>query len=100
MPSRTILPENPEAGWEVFSDDEEEALVYRIGNLTLLPKGTNKDLGNAPYATKKPVYAGSAFGITKKIAEDNADWTPERLAARQNWMANQATAIWRIDQLS
>jgi len=45
------------------------------------------------------VYAASAFGITKKIAEDNADWTPERLAARQNWMANQATAIWRIDQL-
>lgn len=95
-----ILPENPEAGWEVFSDDEVEALVYRIGNLTLLPSGVNKDLGNAPYTVKKPVYAGSSFGITKKIAEDNADWTPQRLAARQNWMANQATAIWRIDQLS
>jgi len=95
-----ILPENPETGWETFSDDEVEALVYRIGNLTLLSKGDNKDLGNAPYATKKPIYAGSSFGVTKKIAEDNADWTPERLAARQKWMANQATAIWRIDQLS
>ena len=95
-----ILPENPEAGWEAFSEDELEALVFRLGNLTLLQKGTNKDLGNAPYAQKKPVFAASTFGITRKIAEDNADWTPERLAARQNWMANQATAIWRIDQLS
>jgi hypothetical protein len=95
-----VLPENPEAGWEAFSEDELEALVFRLGNLTLLQKGANKDLGNAPYAQKKPVFAASNFGITRKVAEDNADWTPERLAARQNWMANQATSIWRIDQLS
>jgi len=95
-----ILPENPETDWEIFSDDEVEALVYRLGNLTLLSKGENKDLGNAAYAIKKPVYAGSTFGVTQKIAQDNADWTPERLAARQNWMANQATAIWRIEQLA
>jgi hypothetical protein len=68
--------------------------------LTLLLKGANKDLGNAPFAQKRSAYAGSSFGITRKIAEDNSDWTPERLAARQNWMAHQATAIWRIDQLS
>ncbi len=95
-----ILPENPENGWQAFSEDELEALVYRLGNLTLLPKGVNKDLGNAPFLAKKPAYAASSFGITRKVAEDNADWTPERLAARQQWMANQATAIWRIQQLS
>ncbi len=95
-----ILPENPEAGWDAFSDEDLEALVYRLGNLTLLDKGANKDIGNAPYTAKKPVYARSSIGMTQKIAEDNADWTPERLGARQNWMSNQATAIWRIDQLS
>jgi len=95
-----ILPENPEAGWDAFSEDEIEALTFRLGNLTLLHTAQNKDLGNAPYAQKQPVYGESSLGITKKIATDNADWTPERLAARQNWMANQATAIWRIEQLS
>jgi hypothetical protein len=95
-----ILPENPETGWEAFSDDEIEAMVYRIGNLTLLHKGPNKDLGNKPFADKKPVYAASGFSITKKIAEDNADWNAGRLAARQTWMANQATSIWRVDSLS
>ncbi len=95
-----ILPENPEKGWEAFSDDDVEALVYRLANLTLLSRGANKDIGNAPYTTKKPVFGASTFGITQKIAEDNADWTPERLTARQEWMANQATSIWRMDQLS
>lgn len=95
-----ILPENPDKGWELFSDDDVETLVYRLANLTLLSRSANKDLGNAPFATKRPVYAASSFGITQKIAEDNADWTPERLSARQKWMANQATAIWRVDQLS
>lgn len=95
-----VLPENPEEGWEVFSEEEIEAMVFRLGNLTLLHSAQNKEIGNATYALKRLVYAESTFGITKKIATDNADWTPERLAARQNWMANQATAIWRIEQLS
>ena len=38
--------------------------------------------------------------LTRKVAEDNTDWTPERLAARQVAMAKLATAIWRISQLS
>lgn len=92
-----ILPENPEAGWDAFSNEEEEALIYRLGNLTLLNKGTNKDLGNAPYPAKRSAYAECSFGLTRKIAEDNADWTPERLSARQKWMALQATAIWRME---
>ncbi len=95
-----ILPENPEEGWDAFSEDEEEALVYRLGNLTLLTNSANKRLGNSTYPIKRPVYADSSFQITRKVAEENADWNPERLAARQNWMANQATSIWRIDQLS
>ncbi|MBN8245814.1 MAG: DUF262 domain-containing protein [Verrucomicrobia bacterium] len=95
-----ILPENPETGWNAFTDDEVEALVYRLGNLTLLAKGANSDLGNTAFAAKRGVYAASPFGITRKVAEDNSDWSPERLAARQDWMANQATAIWRVDQLS
>ncbi len=63
-----ILPENPETGWEAFSDDEVEALVYRLGNQTLLNKGANKDLGNKPFVDKKPSYAASGFGITRKAA--------------------------------
>jgi len=38
--------------------------------------------------------------LTRKIAEDNADWTPERIAARQKALAKLATSVWRIAQLS
>lgn len=95
-----VLPQNPEAGWEQFTDEEAEAMVYRIGNMVLLAKGANKDIGNSAYAGKRPVLQASNFGLTRKLAEDNADWTPERIAARQKALAKLATSIWRIDQLS
>jgi hypothetical protein len=53
-----------------------------------------------PYAAKRAVFEQSGFAITRKLATDHAEWTPERIAAHQNWMAAQATAIWRIAQMS
>lgn len=95
-----VLPQNPENGWDQFSDEEVESMVYRIGNMTLLGKGSNKDIANATYAIKRPVLQASAFELTQKLAEENADWTPARVEARQNYLAKVATSIWRIDQLS
>lgn len=95
-----VLPQNPEAGWDAFTDEEVDAMAYRLGNMCLLAKGANKDLGNGNFAVKKPVLAQSGFELTRKIAEDNADWIPERIAARQNSMAKLATTVWRIAQLS
>lgn len=95
-----ILPQNPDDSWDSFSDEEVEAMVYRLGNMTLMQTGPNRDAGNGSFAEKKSSYAASSFHITQKIAADNVTWTPERLAARQNWMAHQASAIWRIAQLS
>lgn len=94
-----VLPQNPQAGWESFTDEESDALTYRIGNMSLIQTGVNKDLGNSPYPAKRIVLEQSGFAITRKLASDHAEWTPERIAAHQNWMATQATAIWRIAQL-
>jgi uncharacterized protein with ParB-like and HNH nuclease domain len=95
-----VLPQNPSDGWEHFRDETVEAFVYRLGNMTLIRAAANRDEGNAAYATKRLAYEQSQFAITKKLAEDNVEWTPERISARQNWMANQAASIWRIAQLS
>lgn len=95
-----VLPQNPQAGWEAFSNDEADAMMYRLGNMTLMNLGANKDLGNAAYSAKRASLEASSFAITRKLAADHAEWTPERIAAHQNWMATQATAIWRIAQLS
>jgi hypothetical protein len=95
-----ILPENPETDWAQFADEQLESMTYRLGNLTLLASAVNRDLGNKSFAEKREVYRTSEFEITRQLAEENAEWTAERIAARQSWMARLATAIWRIDQLS
>lgn len=95
-----VLPQKPEAGWEDFSDEEAHALVYRIGNMILLEKGKNRDIGNQPYAQKRPVYESSSFSLTRMLAEENAAWQPGRIAARQKKLAQHASGIWRIAQLS
>lgn len=95
-----ICPTNPEGGWTAFSDEEVEALSSRLGNMTLLQSGQNKDLGNADYAVKRPVYAASAYALTREVAEQNAEWLPDRIVARQRGLANLATAIWRVGQIA
>jgi hypothetical protein len=60
----------------------------------------NRDAGTEEYTKKRSRYENSGFAITRKIAQENTEWTSERIAARQIWMAKQATIIWRIAQLS
>lgn len=95
-----ILPVNAEAHWEQFTDMDVEQFVYRLGNMTLLQAQHNRDLGNKSFDEKKELYAASEFKITKAIPEENDEWTIDRIAQRQRWMARQATAIWRIPQLA
>ncbi|GAB6042097.1 DUF262 domain-containing protein [Endothiovibrio diazotrophicus] len=95
-----VLPQNAPDGWGGFSNDEADALRYRLGNMTLLRSGTNRKIGAESYSAKRDAYRASGFSITQRLADENAEWTPERVANRQEWMANQATSIWRIAQLS
>jgi Protein of unknown function DUF262/Protein of unknown function (DUF1524) len=94
-----ILPQNPQSDWKNFTDEEVEALGYRLGNMTLCETSLNRDLGNKDYGHKREGYTNSKFQLTRKIAEENIYWNAERIASRQNWMAKQAVSIWRIPQL-
>jgi len=95
-----ILPEHPDEGWAAFTDEQVDRFVYRIGNMTPLEAKANRDAGIQPYEAKRLVYVGSGFEITRRIAEDNLEWTADRIAIRQQWLAGQATAIWRVPELS
>ena len=102
-PSYTIehvLPQSPEVGWNAFNDRNLESFVYRLANMAMLEAGKNKDIGNKSYAEKRPVLQQSSLHLTRKLVEENADWLPDRLVARQKQLANLATTVWRIAQLS
>ncbi|MEW6188023.1 MAG: DUF262 domain-containing HNH endonuclease family protein [Thermodesulfobacteriota bacterium] len=95
-----ILPGNPNEEWNTFNDEQIDRCLYRIGNMTPLETTTNRDIGNKSYQEKRRSYEESGFEITKKVFVDHTEWTPERISSRQQWLANQATAIWRLSELS
>ncbi|SHJ63966.1 Protein of unknown function [Reichenbachiella agariperforans] len=95
-----IMPESIQEGWDNIEDRDHDQFVYRLGNMTILNKSVNRDLGNADFLTKKAKYQESEFFLTLRVANENSEWNPERIAEHQKWMARQATSIWRIAQLN
>ncbi len=95
-----ILPQNPENGWEAFSDRDMEFYNYRIGNMVLLEGSKNKEIGNLPFSEKRIVLLTSSIPLTKQVAEKYDVWTPESIASWQSKLARLATTVWKIDQLS
>lgn len=95
-----ILPENPGEQWISFTDEQINRCVFRIGNMTPLEATPNRDIGNKSYQEKRGIFEQSGFEITRRVAGDHQEWTPERIASRQQWLASQATAIWRLAELS
>lgn len=92
-----VLPEGADAGWRAFDDRQQAQAVYRLGNMTLMSAGKNRELGNCDYPDKRDLYINSAFEITRRIAREYDEWTPDKIDAHQAWMARQAKTIWRID---
>ena len=95
-----ILPENPGDRWPSFTDEQYDRCVFRIGNMTLLETSVNRDIGNKSYEEKRGIFDQSCFKITKRVAAEHAEWTPDRIVSRQRWLANQATAIWKLPEIS
>lgn len=94
-----ILPESPAADWDdSFPRRARDAATWRLGNLTLLEASANRDVGNAAYAEKIPVYTQSRYALTKAISEiAPEEWTPELVDERQRRMAKRAVHVWRAD---
>jgi len=93
-----ILPENPsDDEWCQFSEQQEEAFTYRLGNMTLLEANHNRDLGHSGYDEKRLTYRKSDFAMTRNLADKYDRWTVEKICANQRWMAKQATSIWRVN---
>src|SRR6218665_115991 len=91
-----ILPENPTEEWaEVFAARDMTPYIGRIGNLTLLEAGKNKEAERKLYEDKLPIYKTSWFRITQRLME--VCWSPKSINERQKELAKQAAAVWRVN---
>jgi hypothetical protein len=94
-----VLPENPSGDWDAaFPPETQDAYVYRLGNLTLLETGRNREIANSAYVAKLASYSGSAYELTRQIPDmAPVEWTPSIIDERQRRLAQRAVSLWRID---
>ncbi len=92
-----ILPKRFTGEWGTQRRDFPggvEKYVHRLGNMTLLEIGLNRELGNMPFAIKRKAFASEPVRLTASVVEADK-WTAEEITRRQNWMAGLAIKIWR-----
>ena len=93
-----ILPVNPidlHRDWPEFNENLHKSFYRRIGNLTLLDRKMNIDLGNGSFKDKKEIYEQSEIHITKSIVEYE-NWIPSEIEERQKEFAKKAVEIWNL----
>lgn len=93
-----ILPRNPTGAWtEVFPPDKIAIYTDLIGNLCLLPKSLNWDLGNGQYPEKRAAYA--ALPELHRSAREAAlaeAWNMEAVDKRTDDLAKRTIAALRL----
>ena len=88
-----IYPQHPNEEW---NDDNLDNLIYRLGNMCLLEKKLNNNIGNKRYAEKVEVLNQSTFITTNSISSEYPEWIQQSIIDRQKQMAKCANTIWKI----
>ena len=96
-----VLPRNASGDWSdtvASFDDKIEMLkyIYKLGNLAIMASKGNKGIGSKGFQIKSSIYLESEFETTKKIA-DYELWSKQAIDKRQEWLADYALKIWRVD---
>ncbi len=95
-----ILPEKPDTCWGL-SEGKIINYVNLIGNLTLLEKNLNANVGNKCIKSKLKSYSKSEFKITKQLGKEIKNWKPgtisENINERSIKLAKLAyDLVWKI----
>lgn len=75
------------------SNESLAVAVNEIGNLALLEKKLNHQLGSTSFSDKKDVYKTSDFSLTALLAEHD-DWNEDDVTTRTAALAELACAAW------
>ncbi|MCB1059557.1 MAG: DUF262 domain-containing protein [Calditrichaeota bacterium] len=94
-----ILPKKPDGRvWSgsYRNQDELAEVVDLLGNMTLLERGKNRDLGNSSFEVKRSKgFAKSALTLNTELCE-TLHWDAEAIRSRTKKLAQKACEIWRV----
>lgn len=85
-----VYPQTPKDGHRL---EDHQALVNRIGNLTLLGRALNTSLQNAVFDEKQPEYKKSEIHLNAYF-EPIQGWDKSTIEVRQKELAEWALRIW------
>lgn len=86
-------PENPSDAWGYLDVETTRTYFNRIGNLALLQKKPNADIGNLGFSEKCLFYEISPFQLRSSLAK-HSTWGPEQIEERQRWLAELVVKAW------
>jgi hypothetical protein len=91
-----ILPQTLTKEWKHFDAESARSYVKRIGNLALMRKSGNDDVGNEKFADKAKIYKKSELELTKSILTyaKQGEWQKESIEERQQKLAELAVKAW------
>lgn len=90
-----IMPQNPGEEWNI-DEFKAEQLENRLGNLCLLSRSDNREIGNLVYTDKIDTYKKSTFATTRAIPDHYTVWDENSINSRQKQMARLAKGIWKL----
>jgi uncharacterized protein with ParB-like and HNH nuclease domain len=95
-----VAPQRPSGKYDwklkMKGDSNYREIIYRIGNLVLLPERMNKEASNLPFEKKKPIYIKNSSKLptlTKEIATI-ADWNQNVVNDRSKDISMIAAEVW------
>jgi hypothetical protein len=93
-----VLPQNPDKDWKHFDQETMNRFYKRIGNLALMKKGKNDDVGNKKFSEKAKLYSKSSFKLTAGLKDyaEKGQWTASSIDARQKMLAQLAVQSLRV----
>jgi len=91
-----ILPQTLTKDWKHFDAETARSYVKRVGNLALMKKSGNDDIGNEKFVDKAKIYGKSELRLTKKIPTYTikGEWTKESIETRQQTLSEMAVKAW------
>lgn len=88
-----ILPQKPSIAWVHINGEDAKANYKRIGNMALLKKSINSDIGNRGFSAKKHYYKKSDYLLTSSVANYD-DWNIDHINDRQQELSDLAIKAW------
>jgi uncharacterized protein (DUF2249 family) len=95
-----VAPQRPSGKYDwklkMKGDSNYREIIYRIGNLVLLPERMNKEASNLPFEKKKPIYIKNSSKLptlTKEIATIS-DWNQNVVNDRSKDISMIAAEVW------